>query len=453
MLVIHTDSEGEVTKSDLEEARRAARDIDKPDNKVKVIVSVMMLREGWDVRNVTVVLGLRPGTAKAQILPEQAVGRGLRLMRQVGPDQRQVLEVLGTPAFEDFVKELEGEGVFVPTVTKKPTAPITIQPVKDKLALDIEIPKTSSGLERVYRRLDTFDPSKAAPVFPAGPHSKSPDLVLVVKDAMTDAKVGEIAIDVGEPLLWNDLLASIVNKTQEKAHLTGEFATLTPMIDAYLQQRCFGRPVAPEADDTRWALGHEWVRERIATFLARLIGELVTEKKAVEVEADPIRLSETAPFHWRRDHLNCAKTVFNFVATWNPFESSFATFLERCDDVTRFAALAEHFTGFWVDYLKPSGAIGRYFPDWVAAQEVDGAEVNWIIETKGRVWDGTEAKDAAIDYWCEQVSASTGEPWRYMRVDQPIFKPETLADLAALVDLIEERSEATDQPTLLLGPT
>jgi type III restriction enzyme len=71
-----------------------------------------VLREGWDVRNVTVVLGLRPaGTAEAGILPEQAVGRGLRLMRQVGPDSQQILEVLGTPAFEDFLRGLEGEGV------------------------------------------------------------------------------------------------------------------------------------------------------------------------------------------------------------------------------------------------------------------------------------------------------------------------------------------------------
>ena len=39
-----------------------------------------MLREGWDVQNVTVVVGLRPNTATANILPEQAIGRGLRLM-------------------------------------------------------------------------------------------------------------------------------------------------------------------------------------------------------------------------------------------------------------------------------------------------------------------------------------------------------------------------------------
>jgi type III restriction enzyme len=58
VLVIHTDSEGEITKKGVEEAREIARDIDLPDNKIKVIVSVMMLREGWDVRNVSAVLGL-----------------------------------------------------------------------------------------------------------------------------------------------------------------------------------------------------------------------------------------------------------------------------------------------------------------------------------------------------------------------------------------------------------
>ena len=73
---------GEITKKDLDKAREAARDIDKPENKIKAIVSVMMLREGWDVRNVTVVLGLRPFTAKAEILPEQVIGRGL------APDDR-----------------------------------------------------------------------------------------------------------------------------------------------------------------------------------------------------------------------------------------------------------------------------------------------------------------------------------------------------------------------------
>ena len=35
----------------------------------------MMLKEGWDVRNVTTIVGLRPYAAKSNILPEQTLGR------------------------------------------------------------------------------------------------------------------------------------------------------------------------------------------------------------------------------------------------------------------------------------------------------------------------------------------------------------------------------------------
>ncbi len=172
--------------------------------------------------------------------------------------------------------------------------------------------------------------------------------------------------------------------------------------------------------------------------------------KPITVEAEPIRLSETKAFHWRRQHTVCSKTVFNYVATFNPFETAFGEFLDSCQDVLRFAALAEFFTGFWVDYVKPSGATGRYFPDWVVVQKVDETEANWIVETKGRVWEGTDRKDAAIRHWCEQVTASTGESWRYLRVDQPIFKPETLTSFADLVGLIEQRAEVVEQQVIVV---
>lgn len=59
-LVIHTDSSGEVTKQDLEKARKLAKEVDHQTSPVNAIVSVLMLREGWDVQNLTVVVGLRP---------------------------------------------------------------------------------------------------------------------------------------------------------------------------------------------------------------------------------------------------------------------------------------------------------------------------------------------------------------------------------------------------------
>ncbi len=80
LLIIHTDRSGEVSKKDLDKARKASREVDDEKSPINCIVSVMMLREGWDVQGVTVIVGLRPYTSKANILPEQTVGRGLRLM-------------------------------------------------------------------------------------------------------------------------------------------------------------------------------------------------------------------------------------------------------------------------------------------------------------------------------------------------------------------------------------
>jgi type III restriction enzyme len=63
-------------------------------------------------------------------------------------------------------------------------------------------------------------------------------------------------------------------------------------------------------------------------------------------------------------------------------------------------------------------------------QKAGKVEVNWIIETKGRVWEGTEAKDESIQDWCQRVSKQTGQDWRFARVNQGDFdsrRPTTLA--------------------------
>src|SRR5262249_25115332 len=141
------------------------------------------------------------------------------------------------------------------------------------------------------------------------------------------------------------------------------------------------------------------------------------------------RLSETRPFSWRRNlpPLEAKKTVFNYVATYNDFERRFAEFLDRkASDVLRFASLGtteqgESGTQFRVDYLKPSGAIGFYHQDWVVVQKANAIEANGIIETKGRVWEGTAAKDAALAIWCERVSSATGAVWKYARINQTDF--------------------------------
>src|SRR5207253_8119620 len=116
------------------------------------IVSVLMLREGWDVQNVTVVVGLRPYTAKANILPEQTIGRGLRLMfRELPVSFTERVDIIGNKAFLDFVEDLEKlEELKLDTfeVGKDKVHIITIIAVEDRKEFDIGLPELTPLLVR-----------------------------------------------------------------------------------------------------------------------------------------------------------------------------------------------------------------------------------------------------------------------------------------------------------------
>ena len=431
VLVIHTDNTGEVRRGDIEKARQAARDIDKAESRIKAIVSVMMLREGWDVRNVTVVLGLRPFTAKAEILPEQVIGRGLRLMTRVSPDQTQTLEVLGTRNLLDVLRDqLEAEGVGVTSTRKNPPLPVVIAPVRERLKFDIAIPITKPSLTHDFRKLSTLDVSSLEAIYDQEELAEPFRIGLKMEFATTKTEVHQADIAV-EPRPAQELLASIANKTADRAKLTNCFAEMYPIMQDYVVNRCFGRKIEPTDETIRSHLERLELQEGIARYMARKIASLAIERRAVEFENEDSRLSLTKPFSWRRNlpPMEAEKTIFNFVATYNDFERSFAAFLDRADDVVRFAALGTTEQGtsgtvFRIDYLKPSGAIGFYYPDWVVVQKAEGSEVNWIVETKGRVWEGTAEKDAAARDWCKRVSEATGKPWKYTRINQAEFTTE-----------------------------
>lgn len=452
VLIIHTNSEGVVQKKALDRARKEARDIDEARSRIKVIVSVLMLREGWDVRNVTVVLGLRPFTARREILPEQVIGRGLRLMSKVSPDRTQTLEVLGTRNLLDFLRDkLEAEGVGIVSTKKTPPLPIRIEPVQERLGHDIAIPIPKLSLTHNIRKLSGLDVNSLEAIFDRKDIEERYRMLLRMDFAHTETEVHQADIAVGDVPPTSTILASLTNKVMRQARLTNRFAELFPTVQAYVLDRCFGRKIDPDDSVLRSHLSRLELQEGIAGYLAAEIGNLTVERRPIEFEKADFRLSQTRPFTWRRDlpPLEAQKTVFNYVATYNSFERQFAEFLDRSDDVLRFAALGtteqgSSGTAFRVDYLKPTGAIGFYYPDWVVVQQTEEGEVNWIIETKGRVWDGTEEKDAAMKYWCQSMRRTSPVPWRYIRVNQADFWPEA-ATLRSLVVKLLGKSMFTER--------
>jgi type III restriction enzyme len=441
VLVIHTDQTGEITLKDLDKARQAARDIDRLGSQIKAIVSVMLLREGWDVRNVSVVLGLRPFTAKAEILPERVIGRGLRLMTGIGPDRTQTLEVLGTRNLLNVLREQpEAEGVGVATTASEPPRPVIIAPMQDRLAYDMAIPLTKPHLIHNDRKLSTLDPAAFEAIYDQTELEETFRINLKLEFATTETEMHQADLAAGTVPMAQELLRSITHKVLQRAKLPTAFTKLYPLVRTYVAMRCFGKTVDVDSEAVRMHLRRLELQEGIARYLARKIAALTVEKRTIEFEKADFTLSSTKPCSWRRNLLPqplvADHTVFNYVATYNDFERRFAQFLDAAPDVLRFASLGtteqgESGTLFRVDYLKPSGAIGFYYPDWVAIQRTGQGEVNWIIETKGRVWEDTAAKDTAMRDWCARISQQTGQRWEYVRADQSAFeaqKAHTLAD-------------------------
>ena len=151
-LIIHTKRNGDIVLHDLDAARKAAKEVDEGSSPINAIVSVLMLRKGWDVQNVTVIIGLRPYSAEANILPEQTIGRGLRLMfRGLPTSYEERVDVIGNPAFINFVEELKNDEDYefdTWRVGKDQLQITVIKPEPDKAEYDTALPTLSPILAR-----------------------------------------------------------------------------------------------------------------------------------------------------------------------------------------------------------------------------------------------------------------------------------------------------------------
>jgi type III restriction enzyme len=441
-LVIHTNTAGEITKEDLDKARRLAREVDDDKSEVNAIVSVLMLREGWDVQNVTVVVGLRPFSAKANILPEQAIGRGLRLMFRGGDatGYPERVDIIGNQTFLQFVDDLEKiEDLTLGTfeVGKDKLKITTIAPVPGKGKFDIGVPVLTPVLARKKSLADeiaALDVSKL-PVklklvlVPESDDGKT--FTYEGRDVITDEKELERQYKIPEPQTAQEVIGYYARRIAEDVKLPAQFAALAPKVKEFFETRLFGTKVDLNDPAVVKTLASAMVGYVTVKAFAAALADAAIARKEPELVQPARMLSTCPPFPWSRPIYEAKKTVFNLVACDNEFEKAFAKFLEGAEDVERFAKLPMTF-GFSIEYLDDSKNLRLYNPDFVAVDE-DG--VHHLLETKGYETAEVKFKDAAAEEWCANATALTKTKWRYRKVAQKEFEelaPKALADLAGL---------------------
>jgi type III restriction enzyme len=453
VLTIHTNKSGEISetvsgknKEELDLLRKQANEIDSVESPFKVIISVMMLKEGWDVKNVTTIVGLRPYAADSKILPEQTLGRGLRRMFFGRDDIDEYVSVVGTPAFMDFVESIKGEGVILEKKSMGkgsiPIAPMVIEvdkdnPKKDIEKLDIEIPVMSPRIQREYKNLAELDVSKFGnKKVKIKTFSEEEKREIVFKDVV-DEKTHHTTILSGdiEPD-YQSVIGFFAQAIMRELRLFGCYDILFGKVREFIQNNMFDQEVNLSDLNTLRNLSEPEYVKLIKDSFKKAINDLTVEDKGDTEIKNYIKISEARPFVVNdKSYLIPKKSVFNKIVGDSDFELEFAGFLENCDDVISFAKNFQNkeASALRIEYKNSDGFIATYYPDFFV--KTDDKTV-YIVETKGREEEDDKLKFERLLKWCEDVNNRQSRVvYKALYVKQEEwnkYKPKNFIDLCKL---------------------
>jgi type III restriction enzyme len=463
VLVIHTKANGEISeassgksKEELELLRKQSNEIDTWKSPYKAIVSVLMLKEGWDVRNVTVIVGLRAFAAKSNILPEQTLGRGLRRM-YFGSDERETVSVMGTPAFMDFVESIQSEGVTFERVAmggaggreRKDSLVVEVDieaTDKDIDALDIALPRFTRRFNREFKDLAELDPASFGNAkLPIKAFTPEQTREIVFK-TMLDSEVDHtIHLDISGTADYRSVIAFFARQLLKDLRLVGGYDQLYPKVKTFIRDHLFAGPGDLEDPVILRNLSEPEVGKVIFDHFRAAINALTIHESGSSRIEGHIRLRDTRPFRTEpRGFLPAKRSVFNRIVgegNADGLELDFAAFLDTVPDVQAFGKNYMA-VGFKLDYVKANGELSTYTPDFIVRTK-DRAV--WIVETKGREEMDVPQKMARLRQWCADATETSKEedatPYGFVYVDQGSFQKHKPSSFAGLVSAFREYQE------------
>lgn len=448
------ENEKDISDEDLKELRKLSRELDNNTSPYQCIVSVLMLREGWDVRNVTTIVPLRPYSSKANILPEQTLGRGLRRMTMPG-EAAEIVTVVEHPAFASLYRQQlvqEGLPLEIVDVDKVPRTTVTIFPdeAKDLKTLDLLIPKLTQA-HKVVPTLETISFEEVRAAFskfkplPVG-ESRSTEIDYEGRTLFTNEIVEQMKIQL--PLLQNGVGAiSFYREELERiCGVRGNHAKIAPLIQQFIEEVLFEKRVSIFDTGITPRLADLDVREHIRAAFVPLIRAKTTKTEIRSREEAPVSVTAWKPFQVTHSERNptfpAERTPFNLVPCNRQLEVAFAQFADtRSSDVAAFCKNAGP-QALRIDYLAGGNRLAFYTPDFLVRLQNGNY---YLVETKGREDRDVPAKARAAMEWCKSASNKSVR-WEYLYIPEGTFQHfnnDSIEALArscapALADLVEE---------------
>jgi type III restriction enzyme len=418
----------------------------KPGERVRAIVSVNMLSEGWDVKSVTHILGLR--AFGSPLLTEQIIGRGLRRtnydvliqpLEERPEGSEETVDAFGIP-FVGFPVE-KRKRPRTGQWGQKPTW-IEADPKKDKYR--VRVPNVRSWAVGVTQSLADVLQVEQLPELCLNPKDTPPDVLVrpvVGGKPETVMRLDEFRKEwpvLKTVFLMAEELFDATNPSSAADLGIGPtFDELLEVCRRYVELRVKPLAVGGRSSDVRDVGIYFWRRQVLDTLENAIRGVGLAGVTPVPILGSPDWLDTTylRRFQWAGILGEGKRCHTNKVPCHTELEKRFSDFLDRADDVLRFIK-NERF-GFSVTYYE-SNRPRQYYPDFIVeTQQANGRAVTWLAETKGEMRTNTLLKAEAAKAWCEKMSRTSYGEWRYLFIPQK--KLET-----ALAGGVESVSELAD---------
>lgn len=413
-------------------------------NPYNVVVSVMMLKEGWDVRNVKVVVPLRP--CDSRTLTEQTLGRGLRKMHPPVLDDEGAAEikdeelyVIEHPSFQaildqirDIVEERRSSEI---DHAREYVGIVRVDDAEVLDARDVRLVRFEGVTEEAAdwrRQVDVNRLPGLAPRLPWMEHIPESEIRTWLRDSVAeDEREGLEFTLVGTPsyldfekVLEHAYVRPILKDLRVSfAHRTA----LKGVVRDFLERRTFHLPAGIvisfdhiiQSGQAALALGNA-ARPQVVQAVRAALLPVVQDAIATSRETARARMSERhardiEAYQALKKNLveEPKRSVFRMAAMDSPEERRLALLLDGARDVCGWLYNHRSGVGYFIPYSW-QGTPSNYFPDFIVRAKFGEVFHNVIIEVKGRLDGRDKEKARAGRAYCELLTQHDREPWHYL---------------------------------------
>ena len=391
------------------------------------VISVAMLSEGWDAKNVTHIMGLRAFTS--QLLCEQVIGRGLRRVSyetdENGLFLPEYVNVFGVPLsiFQD-----DGEGP--PPPPPKPSTQIESLPERN--SLEIRWPNVLR-VDPVVRpvlavRWDEVEVLQLKPE----DTPISAEIAPALGGATDWSKIHVINLELlPEQFRLQRLIFVAARKAYEQ--MQGKFSggrdylvyQLIRLAEEFIDSDKLVIPSLFHQESLRRRILLTLNVNRIVEYLLRYVYEQNTEKVELIFDEDaPIGSTRyMRTWYTTKPNLPTVRSQISHVVGDSAWEGHAANVFESSDSVVCY--VKNDHLGFQIYYMW-NGSRRRFLPDFLIRLK---NEKILVLEIKGVDDDQNRAKRAALATWVKGVNQKGGfGVWTHAVAFAPNQIPYLLAE-------------------------